>query len=178
MIRKLRARVLAGLKVGLTIGSDGRAASGVELRPGKGRIEIGRKCVLERGVVIRPYKGTIRIGDRCSLNPYTVVYGSGDVRIGNYVRIAAHSVIVASNHRTDRIDIPIKNQGNSAIGITIEDDVWIGANCVVLDGAILRKGCVLAAGSVLRGDTVPYGIYAGSPAVLKRVRGSRSGEVA
>ena len=45
----------------------------------------------------------------------------------------------------------------------IEDDVWVGANCVLLDGAVLRKGCVVGAGSIVRGELQAYTVYAGQP---------------
>jgi acetyltransferase-like isoleucine patch superfamily enzyme len=48
-------------------------------------------------------------------------------------------------------------------GIIIEDDVWIGANSVILDGAIIRKGVVVGAGSVVRGELRTYTVYAGNP---------------
>ena len=48
-------------------------------------------------------------------------------------------------------------------GIVIEDDVWIGANCVLLDGATLRQGCVIGAGSIVRGEIKPYSINVGTP---------------
>ena len=47
--------------------------------------------------------------------------------------------------------------------ITGEDDVWIGANCVLLDGAFLRRGCVIAAGSIVGGEASAYSINAGNP---------------
>ena len=52
----------------------------------------------------------------------------------------------------------------------IEDDVWIGANCVLLDGAILRRGCVLGAGSVVRSELAEYTVYAGQPLRVVGVR--------
>ena len=48
-------------------------------------------------------------------------------------------------------------------GIVIEDDVWIGANCVILDGAILRQGCVIGAGAIVRGEIAAYTVHAGNP---------------
>ena len=45
----------------------------------------------------------------------------------------------------------------------VEDDVWVGANCVILDGAILRKGCVVGAGSLVRGELEAYSINVGNP---------------
>ncbi|KAG1165781.1 hypothetical protein G6F35_018578 [Rhizopus arrhizus] len=49
-------------------------------------------------------------------------------------------------------------------GILIEEDCWIGANCVLLDGGILRRGCVVAAGTGLRGEWPAYAVIAGNPA--------------
>lgn len=90
--------------------------------------------------------------------------------IGNYVRIAAHTVIVATQHIFERIDIPICHQGVEGKGITIEDDVWIGANCTVLGGVTIGKGTIVAAGAVVTKDVEPYSIVAGVPA---KVIGSR-----
>jgi len=59
----------------------------------------------------------------------------------------------------------INNQGfrTSKGGIIIEDDVWIGANCVLIDGAILRKSCKIGAGSLVRNELDPYTVNAGNP---------------
>ncbi|WP_417806940.1 acyltransferase [Thioclava sp.] len=54
----------------------------------------------------------------------------------------------------------------------IEDDVWIGANCTILDDVRLAKGCVIGAGSVVSKSTEPFGIYGGVPARLIRLRGT------
>jgi glycosyltransferase involved in cell wall biosynthesis len=50
-------------------------------------------------------------------------------------------------------------------GIVIEDDVWIGANCVLLDGTVLRRGCVIGAGSLVRGEVAANTVNAGNPLV-------------
>jgi virginiamycin A acetyltransferase len=69
------------------------------------------------------------------------------------------------NHAFGNADELIRNQGflPSKGGIIIGDDVWIGANCVVLDGAVLEDGVVVAAGSVVRSRLKAYGVYAGIP---------------
>ncbi len=141
--------------------------------PGKvGRIDIGRETRIFRGAMLDTRNGLISIGERCSVQPYTLLYGSqAGLRIGNDVRIAAHCVIVPFNHVFDAPDLPIARQGVTAKGIVIEDDVWIGAHVTVLDGAIIRSGCVIGAGAVVRGDTEPGAVYAGVPA--RRI-GSRS----
>jgi acetyltransferase-like isoleucine patch superfamily enzyme len=55
-------------------------------------------------------------------------------------------------------------------GILVEDDVWIGANSVILDGAILRRGCIVGANSVVSGDLQPFSINFGAPARFIRWR--------
>lgn len=135
-----------------------------------GRIVIGKKCTLVRGCQLRTYGGDIIIGDRCSINPYTILYGQGNLKIGNCVRIAANCVIIPSNHNFDRIDIPITDQGLTNRGIVIEDDVWIGCGVRVLDGVTISKGCVIGAGSVVTKSTEPYGVYVGIPAKLIKWR--------
>lgn len=118
--------------------------------------------------------GEISIGDNCSINPYSILYGHGGLKIGNWVRIAAHTVIIPSNHNFSDIDRPIGSQGGTQRGVIIEDDVWIGANVTILDGSHISTGCVIAAGAVVRGTTVPFGVYGGVPAKLLKMRGVTS----
>jgi acetyltransferase-like isoleucine patch superfamily enzyme len=99
-----------------------------------------------------------------------VLYGHGGLRIGNFVRIATHCVLVPANHGFDRLDVPIARQPVQALGITIEDDVWIGANSVVLDGVTIGRGAIIGAGTVVTKDVRPYAICVGNPA---RVIGDR-----
>jgi len=112
--------------------------------------------------------GDVIIGSNCQVNSGIVMYSGNGIIIGNDVLIAANTTIAPTNHAYDRRDIPIRQQRfkSSKGGVLIEDDVWIGANCVLLDGARLFQGVILAANSLLRSETEPYGIYAGSPARL------------
>lgn len=142
----------------------------LDLREG-GSITAGRKCRLRRGSMLIPYGGAIRIGEDFSLNPYSVLYGHGGLSIGNSVRIAAGCVIIPANHVFKDPHTAIRDQGLTKLGIVIEDDVWVGANVTILDGAHISRGCVIAAGSVFRGQTEPFGVYAGIPARMIRKRG-------
>lgn len=139
-----------------------------------GAITIGKGSMVDRGVILRAYGGAIEIGQNCRLNPYAIIYGDGGVVIGEGVRIAAHSVVVSANHRFGRLDIPIYLQGETKVGIRIEDDVWIGAGACVLDGVSVRRGCVIGAGAIVTGDTSERGVYVGVPARLIRTRTDRS----
>ena len=164
-IGRLKARLRA-LQPGVSIGSKTIFEGSVYLRKSGGRITIGRKCHFYHGAQILGRDGDVVIGNGCSINANTVLYGQGGLRIGDGVRIAANTVIVPSNHRFDSTDIPIFQQGFEAQGIEIKDDVWIGANCTVLDGVTIAQGCIIGAGSTVTKSTEPFGIYVGSPAKL------------
>lgn len=129
-----------------------------------GTISIGKNCALLKGCQILTYGGNIFIGNNCSINPYTIIYGQGNVTIGNGVRIAAHCIIIPSNHIFSEANIPIYEQGLENKGIIIEDDVWIGSGVRILDGITIARGCVIGAGSVVTKSTEAYGIYVGVPA--------------
>jgi virginiamycin A acetyltransferase len=139
-------------------------------------IQVGPRTVIDSFVKIKPAggMGDVVIGADCAINSGTVIYTGNGVRIGDAVAIAANCTLAPTNHAIADRDRLIRDQGfqPSKGGIVIEDDVWLGANVVLLDGAILRKGCVIAAGSVVRGEVEAYAIYAGAPARRIGERGS------
>ena len=114
-------------------------------------------------------RGDVEFGAHCTVNPYAMI--SGKVRCGHGVRIASHVSIVGFNHGFDDPSMPIHKQKHESLGITIEDDVWIGANAVVLDGVTVGKGAVIAAGAVVSRDVPPLAIVGGVPAKVVRYRG-------
>jgi acetyltransferase-like isoleucine patch superfamily enzyme len=135
----------------------------------QGNVRLGISCRVSEFAFLIAYGGNIRIGDNCSVNPFCVLYGHGGLTIGNRVRIAAHTVIIPANHGIDG-GRPIFHQKLTTLGITIEDDVWIGAGARILDGVRIAQGSVIGAGAVVTKSTEPYGIYVGVPA---RKMGSR-----
>jgi len=156
----------------ISIGSETRIDEGARLVASSPReeIRIGRRCFIRPGAQLCAWGGSIRIGDDCSINANAIVYGTGRVLIGNAVRIAANTVLVASSHLFHRRDIPIMDQGISAVGISIADDCWLGAGVTVLDGVAIGAGSIIAAGAVVRRDVAPYSIVGGVPAKLIRFR--------
>lgn len=139
------------------------------------RIEIGSGTVIDAFVKVKPAggEGDVVIGARTRVNSGVVIYSGHGVQIGDDVLIAANCTLSATNHEVRRRDTPINQQRfmPSRGGILIENDVWVGANSVVLDGARLRQGCVIGAGSIVRGEVEAYTIWAGNP--LRRI-GERS----
>lgn len=130
-------------------------------------IRIGVNSSIDSFVKIKPAGGSgdLIIGDNTVVNSGCVFYSGNGITIGNHVSIAANCTFAPVNHEYKSKDILIQKQGfrPSKGGISIEDDVWIGANCVILDGANIGKGCVVAAGSIVRGNLAEFGIYGGSP---------------
>ena len=127
-------------------------------------IVIKPRVTLNQGVIIHAdVDEGISIGESSQINPYTVMYGT--IRIGQNVMIAPHVMLAGGNHKFQSLDVPMMNQGSSSKGgITIQDDVWIGANSVVVDGVTVCKGAIIAAGSVVTHSVEPFAIVAGAPA--------------
>jgi acetyltransferase-like isoleucine patch superfamily enzyme len=171
-------------------------AKGVNVRCAS-LIRFGKGVTLERGVII---DGLLRrgvvLGDNVKIGAYSVIVGapasnlgegismgansavdaysflgsSGFISIGENVIMGQHIGFHPENHNFDRTDVPIREQGTTRQGITIEDDVWVGSNAIFLDGAHVGKGCVIGAGSVVRGNIPPYSIAVGVPAKVVRSR--------
>ncbi|NLF32532.1 MAG: acyltransferase [Planctomycetes bacterium] len=108
------------------------------------------------------------MGANCSVNPYACI--SGRVTMGDGVRVASLVTIVGFNHRFDDPDRAITGQGVTSEGIVIGDDVWIGANAVIVDGVTVGDHAVIGAGAVVTRDVPPYGVVAGNPARVLRDR--------
>ncbi len=155
-----------GRKAGIHIGNYCRLADGaiVDCNGKNSEIIIGDHCELFPYSMLMSYGGKIEIGSNCTVNPFSILYGHGGLKIGNFVRIAAHVVVIPANHvYTDR-EIPIAKQGLSQEGIVIEDDVWIGSGARVLDGVRIGRGAIIAAGAVVTKNVDPYTIVGGVPA--------------
>lgn len=138
--------------------------------PSSNCIKLGDDCVIKKGTLVEAYGGKIEIGKNCSFNPYCVIYGHGGLSIGNDVRIATGAVIVPANHIFEDKNIPITKQGIKTKGISIGNDVWIGANVTILDGVEIGDSTVVGAGAVVTKNIPSHCIYAGVPAKLIRER--------
>ncbi len=132
------------------------------------RIVIGDGVRIDSFVKIKPAGGTgdVVIGANSYINSGCVIYSGNGVTIGSDVLIAANCTFAGVNHEYRRRDLKIIEQRfqPSRGGIVVEDDVWIGANAVLLDGAVLRRGCVIGAGAVVRGEIAEFAVAVGAPA--------------
>lgn len=105
----------------------------------------------------------IHIGRKSSLNHGVIIDGSGEVFIGEGVRIAAYTMINSADHAYDNPDQWIVDQGFKVAPIHIEDDVWIGAAVQIMKGVTIGKGSVIGAGAVVTKDVPPYSVGVGNP---------------
>jgi galactoside O-acetyltransferase len=95
----------------------------------------------------------------------------GDIKIGDYCMIAPNCVLRPDNHNFERTDVPIMMQGYNIGEINMADDVWIGANSVILKDVTIGQGSIIAAGSVVTNNVKPWSIAAGNPAkIVKKNR--------
>jgi acetyltransferase-like isoleucine patch superfamily enzyme len=131
---------------------------------GGGSISIGSNCEIHPFAMILTYGGEVDIGHNCSANPFVIIYGHGGVKIGDGVRIAAHSVIIPANHCVSNAGTPMYQSGVSAKGIFIGDDVWIGSGARILDGVSIGACAVVGAGSVVTKSVPSHATVAGVPA--------------
>ena len=136
----------------------------------EGTVSFGSHIAFDDNVEVRnrtKYLSTI--DDYTSINRNTVIRGY--FRIGKNCAIAPNCSIIGINHGFSDLATPIKKQPlTSKGGITIEDDVWIGANCVILDGVVIGKGCVIGAGSVVTKSIPAYSIAFGNPCKVFKSR--------
>ncbi len=134
-------------------------------------ITLGSHAYLSSYCRLRTFEGWIKTGENVGVSNFTFLAGQGGLSIGNNVRIGPHVVIYASNHIFSDPNIPIAEQGMSCKGITIEDDIWVGAGAIILDGVRIGKGSVIGAGAVVTKNIPSYSIVAGVPAQVIKKRG-------
>ncbi|WP_427023071.1 acyltransferase [Aureimonas ureilytica] len=149
---------------GAEIADSAFVAPGAEVHTDS--LHLGPGSILAAGALLR---GHLQFGARCSVNAFAAL--SGRITCGDDVRIASGAALVGFNHGFEDRETPIHRQPHEQLGIEIGDDVWIGANAVVLDGARIGRGAVIAAGAVVRGEVPPFAIVGGVPARVLRYRG-------
>ena len=126
------------------------------------RFVLGERSVIEDYSIVNNAVGDVVIGNRTRIGFGNTVIGP--VQIGDDVSFAQNVTITGLNHNYQDVNIPISNQGITTKCVIVEDDVWIGANSVILPGVSIGKHSVVAAGSVVTRDVPPYSVCVGNPA--------------
>lgn len=140
-------------------------------------IIFGDKVTVGSFAIIRPtnlYGGEpgigLKVGNNSSIGPYSYIGCSGYIEIGDNVMLSPRVSIYSENHNFQKEDVKIIDQGVTRSFVKIGDDCWIASNVIVLAGVSIGKGAVVAAGSVVTKDIPPYGVVAGNPAKIVKMR--------
>lgn len=132
------------------------------------RFSLGRKSVIESFCCINNAVGDVIIGDHTRIGIHNTIIGP--VSIGSHVNLAQGITVTALNHNFADKTKNIGSQGITTKQVTIKDDVWIGANAVILPGITIGRHCVVAAGAVVTKDVPDNTLVGGVPAkIIKRL---------
>lgn len=137
-----------------------------------GSVHIGNHTNLQVGLWLNcTGSGFVQIGDYCLIQPYGILgVGAGRLIIGNHVTMGQMVNIHPGNHSFVDPNLRINEQPVTYKGIVIEDDCWIGAQAVILDGVKIGQGSVVGAGSLVTHDVPAYSVVAGNPARIIKMR--------
>lgn len=137
-------------------------------------IALGNNVILSNNVMISCKNGTVKIGARTGINAQTIIQSTNHcpVSVSADVIIGPQCYIVGGgSYNTDRLDIPMSRQGiKDDGGVTIEDDVWLGANVTVLGGVTMGTGSIAAAGAVVNNSVPAKALCGGLPAKIIKMR--------
>lgn len=123
----------------------------------------GSSKILCTGSIQTLGKG-IRIGDFVGIGEFAFIGGAGGVKIGDDCIIGQYFSVHPENHNFKRLDVKIRDQGTTRVGINIGKNCWIGSKVTILDSTNIGDNCVIAAGSVVRGEFPKNCVIAGVPA--------------
>lgn len=125
---------------------------------------MGKRVSIQYGCIFKRMR-FIEIGDGVYINHHAEILGQRcGLSIGNNVMIGQYAKLITNNHNYfDRNEL-ISKQGSTLKKITIGDDVWIGANAIILPGITIHKGAIVGAGAVVTKDVPQYTVVAGVPA--------------
>ena len=132
------------------------------------KFSLGDYSVIESFACINNAVGDVIIGDHTRVGLHNTIIGP--VTIGNHVNLAQGITVTALNHNFADPNKRIDEQGVSTTLVVIEDDIWIGANAVILPGITIGHHSVVAAGAVVTKNVPPHSLVAGIPAkVIKQI---------
>jgi acetyltransferase-like isoleucine patch superfamily enzyme len=132
------------------------------------KFSLGDYSVVESFSCINNAVGDVVIGDHTRIGLHNTVIGP--VTIGSHVNLAQGITITALNHNFKDKSQRIDDQGVSTDSVIVGDDIWIGANAVILPGVNIGHHSVVAAGAVVTKDVPPHSLVAGVPAkIIKEI---------
>jgi len=132
---------------------------------------LGEHAIIECTGVLRDLGESLTIGNNVGVSHYCFIGVRGSIKIGDNVIFGPRVSVFSENHNFDRLEIPIKDQGETRKDTLIGNDVWIGTGSIILSGVKIGDGAIIAAGSVVNKDVPSNTIAAGVPAKMIKKRG-------
>jgi acetyltransferase-like isoleucine patch superfamily enzyme len=121
---------------------------------GEKGISLGDGVIVSRSCVLQGKTGPLTIGNRADIGCNCIFSSVSGIEIGQSTLIAGHCYIGGGRYRSDRLEIPMMDQGTYSEGpVILGDDVWLGAGVIVLDGVRIGRGSIVGAGSVVTGKS-------------------------
>lgn len=139
-------------------------------RPGYGRLVVGPWCWIGNDNKLRAHEGQLTLGPKVVMGRDNVVNAYLDIEIGGSSILADWIYICDFDHRFDRLDIPIKDQGIVKSPVRVGRDVWIGEKASILRGVDVGDGSVIASHCLVNEDVPPFSIAVGVPVRVVRSR--------
>lgn len=122
----------------------------------KGKISIGKWVLTHKRVAFTAIDGKLTIGENTTFNRNDVIVCRDMISIGNNCSFGPNVCIYDHDHKYDKEGT--KNNGFKINPVIIEDNCWVGAGVIILRGTHIGKGCVIGAGSVIKGDIPPFSL--------------------
>jgi len=146
-------------------------AEGVTIE-GLENLSLEHGATISSGCTLLCPNARLSLGLRCYLNKNVRLgsHGNAPLSLGNNVMVGPNVVMDTSRHNSERLDIPMQDQGLSYAPIQVGDDVWIGANAVITCGVAIGRGCIIGAGAVVTRDVPDFAVVGGVPARIIRMR--------
>ncbi len=136
------------------------------------KVRAGRGCVLDRQTWL-VNGANIELGNFVKVSAFSALIAGFEatIRVGNYSILGPGVFVVAANHGIAKTALPIRYQPWKEDSVTIGDDVWVGANVVILPGTSIGSGAVIGAGAVVSGE-IPAGfiVYQDKGSLVMRQR--------
>ena len=133
-------------------------------------IDVGRGVFLGRGTILSCKDGDIAIGDHGNFGFHCEIFSGSSVTVGRHGLFAAQAYLVGGGHEFEREGLAVIDQPRSSRGISLGDNVWLGAGAKVLDGVRIGSDVVVGANAVVTTDLPDGAIAAGVPARVLRHR--------
>lgn len=133
-------------------------------------IRVGNGVFLGRNSILSCKNGDIILGDHVNIGFHSEIFSASKVQLGKHVLIAAYCYLIGGDHDYDAVDKAVLEQTRSSRGITLEDDVWLGAGVKIMDGVTVGKHTIIGTSAVVNKDLPEYVIAVGIPAKVAKHR--------